>query len=105
MDYKHVTTPLKKRSTYRLHRLRALLRLLLLALGRTKEATKEARFLFLEVDIEILVVIQLRGRHLSWFRLGCCRFVGVQAVRHESHGLEKNERMIREKARGAPYVH
>ena len=86
--------------------MRALLRLLLLALGRTKEAAKEARFLLLDVDFKILVIIQLRGGQLSSFiRLRRRRFVGVEAVRHKSHGLEKNEKTKGEKVRGAPYVH
>jgi hypothetical protein len=85
---KHVTTRLKK-CTCRLHCLRALLRLLLLALGRAEEATKEARFFFLHVHLEILVVVQLCGGQLSLFGLGCCGLIGVQAVRDECHSLEK----------------
>jgi hypothetical protein len=85
---KHVTGQLEK-VTCRLHCLWAFLRLLLLTLGRAKEAAKEARLLFLEVDFKIFVIIQLCGGHLSLFRLRRCRLVGVQAVRDESHSLEK----------------
>ena len=63
--------------------------MLLLALGRSKEAAKEARFCFLHVHLQILVIIQLCGSQLSSFGLGRTKLVGVQAVRDECHGLAK----------------
>ena len=83
LKQKQVTT----QRTSRLRYLRALRRFLLLALSRAKEATKEARFFFLQVHLQILVVIQLYGGHLSMFRLRRCRLGGVQALRDEDHGL------------------
>jgi hypothetical protein len=80
VENKHVTT-IERKTTCCLHCLRALLCLLLLALGRAEEAAKEARLFFLHVHLEILVIIQLCGGHLCLFRLGRCRLVGVQAVR------------------------
>ena len=86
--HKHVTAQpnLKIENTCRL---RALLRFLLLALGRAKEAAKEARLFFLHVHLQILVIIQLCGSQLSLFRLRRCRLLGVQAIRDECHGLAK----------------
>jgi hypothetical protein len=82
----------KNKSKYRLHGLRALLRLLLLGLGRTEEATKEARLFLLGVNFEVLVVIQLRGGHLSGFGLGGRGFVRIQAIRHDRHGLRRRKK-------------
>lgn len=51
---------INEKSEYRFHNLRALLRFLLLALGRAEEAAKEARLFLLEVNLKVFVVIQLR---------------------------------------------
>ena len=62
------------------------LRFLLLALGRAREAAKEARSFFLEVDLQILVIIQRCGDHLALFtRLGRRRLISVQALRDKCH--------------------
>lgn len=77
-----------------------------LALGRAKEAAKEAWLFFLEVSFEILVIIQLRGGHLSLFRPWYSRLVGVQAVCDKGMAMKKQVpvRTNKERARVAPYV-
>ena len=89
VDTQYAVSRASEKHKYRLHWLRALLRFLLLALGRAEEAAEETRLLFLEVDFKVLVIIHLCASQLAaGFWVGCCRLICVQAFRHERHGLQ-----------------
>ena len=60
----------------------------MLALGQAKEAAKETRFFCLQVHLQILVIIHLRGSQLSLFGFGRCKLVGIQAVRDDAMALK-----------------
>lgn len=89
--------------TYSLHN-----RCSLLPLHRLlrEERPKETRFLFLELDIQILVVVDLTWGQFACLRVGLRwgRFVRVEPFSYKGHGLDDIRWMPLTEAKNVPCV-